>query len=83
MKRENKIEKVERIPETVEVAKLLKYLGQSLITMLKEKQKVTKKHITNNEAHEVKSLMGIKRKNFDNTRKRKVQINPNPKPNNF
>jgi hypothetical protein len=47
------------------------------------KQKVTKKHITNNEAHEVKGLMGIKRKNFDKTRKRKVQVNPNPKPNNF
>jgi hypothetical protein len=42
MKRENKIEKVERIPETVEVAKLLKYLGQSLITMPKENKRSPK-----------------------------------------
>ncbi len=40
-----------------------------------EKQKVTKKHIADNEAHEVKGLMRIKRKNFDKTRKGKVQVN--------
>jgi len=42
MKHENKIEKVERIPKTVEVAKLLKYLGQSLITMPKENKRSPK-----------------------------------------
>jgi hypothetical protein len=42
MKRENKIEKVERIPKTIEVAKLLKYLGQSLIPMPKENKRSPK-----------------------------------------
>jgi hypothetical protein len=42
MKHENKREKIEKIPKTVEVAKLLKYLGQSLITMLKTIKKSPK-----------------------------------------
>jgi hypothetical protein len=42
MKHENKREKIKRIPEIVEVAKLLRYLGQSLITMPKKNKKSLK-----------------------------------------
>jgi hypothetical protein len=42
MKHENKREKFERIPKIVEVAKLLKYLGQSFITMPKKNKRSPK-----------------------------------------
>jgi hypothetical protein len=42
MKHENKREKIEKIPKTLEVAKLLKSLGQSLITMPKKNKRSPK-----------------------------------------